>query len=163
MSSRDEAEYGRVRVQPQAFQDDILRVALNTASARAGAIKLSSMLRERLLRCHPRKTCYILVGNQQFKEKVREEIEVAPLNFGDFEMQEKAEYEYLGDVISSGGLAASVEATIARRLAKTKGSIYETAAIMKDFRMQVVGGMVGAFNIWEGAIIPSLLANSGPN
>jgi hypothetical protein len=33
--SRDEAEYGRVRVQPQAFQDDILRVALTTVSARA--------------------------------------------------------------------------------------------------------------------------------
>ena len=54
-----------------------------------------------------------------------------------------------------------MEATIARRLAKTKGSIYEAAAIMKDFRMQVVGGMVGAFDIWEKAIIPSLMANCG--
>ena len=35
--STDEAEYGRVRVRPQAFQDDILRVAKNTSSARAGA------------------------------------------------------------------------------------------------------------------------------
>ena len=57
--STDEAEYGRVWVRPQAFQDDILRVAKNTSSARAGAIKLSSMLRERLLRCHRTKTCYI--------------------------------------------------------------------------------------------------------
>ena len=86
---------------------------------------------------------------------------MAPLRFGDFEMLEKGEYEYLGDVISSGGLAASVEATIARRLTKTKGSIYETAPILKDLRMQVVGGMVGAFDIWERAIIPSLLANCG--
>ena len=45
-----------------------------------------------------------------------EELDVAPLRFGNFEMQEKVEYAYLGDVISSGGLAASVEATIARRL-----------------------------------------------
>ena len=84
---------------------------------------------------------------------------MAPLKFGDFEMQEKAEYEYLGDIISSGGLSALFEATIARRLFKTKGSIYKTAAIMKDFRMQVVGGMAGAFDIWERAIISSLLAN----
>jgi hypothetical protein len=32
---------------------------------------------------------------------------------------------------------------------------------MKDFRMQVVGGLQGAFDIWERAIIPSLMANSG--
>ena len=81
------------------------------------------MLKEWLLRCHPTKTCYILVGNRHFKAKVREDLEEAPFKFGDFEMQEKAEYEYLGDVISSGGLSASVDATIARRLAKTKGSI----------------------------------------
>ena len=76
-------------------------------------------------------------------------------------LNEKTEQAYLGDVISSGGLAASIEATIASRLAKTKGAIFETAAIMKDFRMQVVGGMQGAFDIWERAIIPSLMANSG--
>ena len=108
----DEAEYGRVRVQPPAFQDDILRVAQTTSSARVGAIKLGSMLRERLLHCHPTKTCYILVGNREFKANVRDELKEAPLKFEDFEMQEKAEYEYLGDIISSGGLAASVEATI---------------------------------------------------
>ena len=84
---------------------------------------------------------------------------MAPLKFGDFEMQEKAEYEYLGDIISSGGLSALFEATIARRLFKTNGSIYKTDAIMKDFRMQVVAGMAKAFGIWERAIIPSLLAN----
>ena len=51
--SSDEPGYGQVCVRPQAFQDDILRAAPNTVSARAGATKLSSMLRERLLRCHP--------------------------------------------------------------------------------------------------------------
>jgi hypothetical protein len=64
-------------------------------------------------------------------------------------------------MISSGGLAASVEATISSRLAKTKGAIFEADAIMKDFRMQVIGGMQGACEIWERAIIPSLLANCG--
>ena len=44
-SSTDEPGYGRVCVRPQAFQDAILRAAQNTSSARAGAIKLSSMLR----------------------------------------------------------------------------------------------------------------------
>ena len=159
--SRDEAKYGSVRVRPQAFQDDILRVAQQTAGARAGAVKLSSMLRERLLRCHPTKTCYIVIGNKSYKQRVQEDFKQDPLRFGDLDLSEKSEGAYLGDIISSGGLAASIEATIASRLAKTKGAIFETAAIMKDFRMQVVGGLQGAFDIWERAIIPSLMANSG--
>ena len=65
--STDKAGYERVCVRPQAFQDDILRLAQNTASTRAGAIKLSSMLRERLIRCHPTKTCYIVIGNKKLQ------------------------------------------------------------------------------------------------
>ena len=105
------------------------------------------MLKERLLRSHPTKNCYILVGNTYFKDNVREDFEVSPLKFDDLDLQEKAEYDYLGDVNSSGGLAPSVETTIVRRLDKTKGSIYETVAIIKDLRMQDVGGMVRDFDI----------------
>ena len=60
-NSTDEAKYGSVRIQPQCYQDDVLRVAPNVESARAGNVKLSMMFRERLLRCHPTKkrvTCW---------------------------------------------------------------------------------------------------------
>ena len=39
--------------------------------------------------------------------------------------------------------------------------MYESKAIMEDFRMQATGGMAGAWDIWERAILPSLLANCG--
>ena len=93
------------------------------------------------------KTSYIVIGSRGYKQRVRAEFEQCPLKFGDFDMTEKTEGAYLGNMISSDGLAASVEATIASRLAKTKGAIFETASIMKDFRMQVVGGIQGAFDI----------------
>ena len=67
---RDEAKYGSVRVLPQSYQDDVLRVAPSVSSARAGNLKFSAMFRERLLRCHPLKTCYILCGSKLFKRKV---------------------------------------------------------------------------------------------
>ena len=44
-------------------------------------------------------------------------------------------------------------------MGRIKGSINETAAILKDWRMQFIGGMIGAWDIWEMSIIPSLLAN----
>ena len=55
-------------------------------------------------------------GNLQYKKQVRKELEISPLKFGDFDMKEKDQDVYLGDVISSRGLAASVEATIAHRM-----------------------------------------------
>ena len=75
-----------------------------------------------------------------------EELEIASLKFGDFMMLEKESDVYLGDVLHSGGLSASVEATISRRISKVKGQMYEAASILADYRMQAVGGMAGA---WE--------------
>ena len=66
--------------------------------------------------------------------QVTGDFEVYPLKFDALGMQEKAEHDYLGDVISYGGLAASVETGIVHRLDKTKGSIYKTAVIIKEFR-----------------------------
>ena len=160
-NSTDEAHYGSVRIQPQIYQDDILRVAPTLGSARVGNTKLHMMLSERLLVCHPKKTCYVLYGTKKYKQRVREEVETCPLMFGSFEMKEKEQDLYLGDVLHSLGLAASVEATIAHRVGKVKRSMYESAAILKDWRMQCVGGMRGAWDIWEMSIIPTLLANSG--
>ena len=160
-NSTDEAKYGKVRIQAQSYQDDILRVASCVSSARAGTIKLAMMLRERLLCCHPTKTCYVLYGSDKWKKEVRDELERSPLQFGDFVMKEKDQDIYLGDVLSSEGLAASVEATIAHRMGKVKGVMYEVASIMADHRMQSMGGMQVAWEIWEKSIIPSLLANCG--
>ena len=58
-----------------------------------------------------------MIGSKGYQKRVREELEVAPLVFGDFQMNEKEYDIYLGDVIHSGGLAASVEATINFRIA----------------------------------------------
>ena len=150
-----------MRIQPQSFQDDILRVAPTLASARSGNIKLHMMLSERLLRCHPKKTCFLLIGSKNYKEDIREELKYFPIKFGDFTRMEKNQDMYLGDVLSTNGLAGSVEATVMQRLGKVKGAIYEAAAILKDYRMQAIGGMMGAWDIWEKAIIPRLLANCG--
>ena len=145
----------------EEMKADILHAVPDVNSARISNIKLSMMLRERLLRCHPTKTCYLVFGSKSYKSKVKEELQDLPLRFGDFEMKEKESDVYLGDVIHSGGLAASVEATISRRIPVVKGMMYEAASILADFRMQAVAGMAGAWDMWERQMIPKLLANCG--
>ena len=58
------------------------------------------------------------------------------------------------------GLVESVEAYIEERVAKIKGSIYELRALIEDFRMQAVGGVESAIELYESCIIPSLLSDA---
>ena len=79
-----------------------------------------------------------------------------PVMFGDFKMKFVENEVYLGDVISSQGLDMSVVQTIEKRMGKIKGAMYEAKSIMEDFRMQAIGGMAGAWDLWETAMLPSL-------
>ena len=58
------------------------------------------------------------------------------------------------------GLAACVLATIKDREPKVKAACYEAAAIVEDWRSQCVGGFRSAIDLFELAILPSLLYNS---
>ena len=78
---------------------------------------------------------------------------------GESKILEKQEEKYLGDILSSEGLAKSVQCTVKDREGKVKGSIYELRAIIEDFRMQAVGGIEAALDLYESCVVPSLLAN----
>ena len=41
-----------------------------------------------------------------------------------------------------------------------KAAIREAVSILEDFRMQKLGGILAGFDLWELAIIPSLLNNA---
>ena len=113
------------------------------------------------LKCHPTKTVCIVVGTEKYRKQANKEIEDNPVMFGEFEMKFVENEVYLGNVISSQGLERSVKLTIEKRYSKVSGAMYEAKAIMEDFRMQAMRGMAGAWDLWERAIIPSLLANCG--
>ena len=59
------------------------------------------------------------------------------------------------------GNRASVEATIKDREGKVKGAIFEVKAIIDDFHMQAIGGMMSVWELWEKAMVPSLLSGAG--
>ena len=80
---------------------------------------------------------------------------------GMFGVEEKGKDKYLGDMIHEGGLADSVRATVGDREGKAKAAMLESAAIVDDFRSQCIGGFGAALDIWELAILPMLLNNSG--
>ena len=69
---------------------------------------------------HPSKSCYLIYGCSKFKQQIEQKMRDDPIMFCDIQLQRKTVVNYLGDELSEGGLAASVEATI-----KAREAIYE--------------------------------------
>ena len=159
--SQDEISYGKVKSQPQAWQDDILRISENVNSTRAGNAKLAYMTIEKGLKPHPTKTTYIIIGSKKYREEMGNQVISHPVMFGSLTCNPSCSEVYLGEVIHSLGLVAGVEATINSRLGKVRGAMFKVKAMMEDFRLQAIGGMEGAWILWEKAIIPSLLSGCG--
>ena len=64
-------------------------------------------------------------------------------------------------MIHSGGVRASCAATITEREGKINGAIFETKSIIEEFRMQAIGGIMAAWEIWEKPMVLSLLSGAG--
>jgi hypothetical protein len=74
--------------------------------------------------------------------------------------KEKVVDKWLGDMFHQDGLSASVRATIEEREAKIIGACYKAVAIVKDWRAQVIGGFHSAIDLFEMAILPTLVYNA---
>ena len=116
-------EYGEVSVAPLAYQDDIMKGSKDVIAAQAGNTKLAAMLQDKGLDAHPEKTCFLICGSKGFKEKSQKELEVNPLKFGTFPVKQKVSDKYLGQVLHSGGVEASAEATVLERSGNPRNQI----------------------------------------
>ena len=81
-----------------------------------------------------------------------------PLLYGQ-KMKQVREEKYLGEQISSGGLAESVAATVTKRTGRVLQSIFEIRTMIDDCRSHVTGGIITGLEIWESAVIPYLTSN----
>ena len=114
------------------FQDDVVRLACDMASARAGNKRLEGVVKLKQLDTDTDKTGLILFGN---REDMKKEIEKNPVMFNNFETKPKVMDKWLGEVFHIDGLGASVEATVGKRLGKFKAAIREAVSVVEDFRM----------------------------
>ena len=159
--SKDELYYGAVRCEYFAYQDDIGKPSAGVNEAQAANIKMDQLFREKGLDAHPDKTGYIVFGSNRYKEEVANQLENCELSLGNFSVKRKEFDRYLGQILHTDGVRASVEATIAEREGKLKGTVFEVKSIIEDFKMQALGGMMAAWELWEKAMVPSLLSGAG--
>ena len=68
--SKEEMYYGKFRLQPMVYQDNIAKPSKSVIEARAGCLKLFRMLQEKGLEAHPDKICFIVIGTETFKKNI---------------------------------------------------------------------------------------------
>ena len=90
-----------------------------------------------------------------------DQLEYTTLSLGGFPVKRKESDRYLGQILHTDGNRASVNATISDREGKMKGAMFEVKSVVEDFQMQAIGGMMAAWELWEKAMVPSLLSGAG--
>ena len=159
--SFNEVYYGDIRCEYFAYQDDLGKPSAGVNEAQSGNVKMYNLFMEKGLDAHPDKTCFIVFGSKEYKDKIDNQLKDNPLYLGDFPVKRRVCDRYLGQVLHSDGVRASVEATITDRAGKIKGATFEVKSIIEDFKMQAIGGMMAAWELWERAMVPSLLSGAG--
>ena len=154
-------EYGDVPLAPIMWMDDIMNAVESLDKARKVNLRVNCLLKQRGLSLNQKKSVCIIVGSKKQKENATKILQNSPLLCGGFETKEKHEEKWLGQIISSSGLAASVALTVASKESKIRGACLEIAIIVNDWRAQAVGGLETALMLWEACCIPSMLHGAG--
>ena len=159
-SSEVETSYMSVRLQPLLFQDDVARISTSVASAQSGNVKMESVAECKLLDYNVDKSCFLVLGNKKETKKIDTQLNETPHLLCGTEMKRETKTKYLGDVLSSNGLADSVSETVKARTGLAMKSIYEIRSVIDDCRSSICGGLSTGLLIWESAVVPRLLYNS---
>ena len=68
--------------------------------------------------------------------------------------------KYLGMILHKVRVESSIRATIDDKSGKIRGASLKVRSLIEDFRMVALGGLMGAWILWEKVIILSLLSGS---
>ena len=109
-------ELGAMPLNCLIFQDDIARLNTTLEQARTGATLVGETLAKKKLKSNLTKSRYVLLGGEEFKKRTRSEAQNNPVMMGEHIMEESLEEKYLGDMIHTDGLAASILSTVNKRL-----------------------------------------------
>ena len=118
------------------------------------------MLEKMNLQAHEDKSGAIILGYHDSNRKFEHELKINQIQFNGFPMKRKSECKYLGQILKDN-LSVSAFATVKSRESKIKGATMEIKSIIEDFRMQKYAGLEAAVELWEKALIPSLLNGAG--
>ena len=82
------------------------------------------------------------------------------LRIGNQTIAAREKVENLGDILHEEGLAKSVMQTVDKRYGRIFSAVIEISAVLDDYRINTIGGLSAGLEIFELALLPSLLYNA---
>ena len=156
-----EISYTNLRLSALIFQDDTLRMTNSLESAQKGNVFMHSAMNRKQLSLNINKCSVLAIGKTNRVSKIREAInKEKKLKIGNQVIVAKEKDEYLGDTLHEAGLAKSVRATVDKRYGRIYSLMTEISAVLDDYRINSIGGLSAGVQIYELAILPSLLYNA---
>ena len=122
---------------------------------------MSSAMKRKQLTLNIDKCSTIIFGKKSLVQSMRNQINKdKSLTLDDKVILVKEKDDYLGDTLHEAGLSASAHATVSKRCGKIFSLIIEISSILDDFRIDSLGGLKAGLDIYELALVPSLLYNA---
>ena len=126
-------EYGDVPLALVMWIDDILNGADCLETARKINVAVDLIMKQRGLSLNRDKSVCLILGSKKDQQKATMELQEKPLMCGSFETKQTPEYKWLGQIISSMGLADSVAKTVLSEEGKIREACLEIAVIINDW------------------------------
>ena len=157
--SEDEMFFGRMKLLPQSFQDDLLRCSQSVKASQAGNDKFENFANTKNLTYNMKKTCIIILGAKKAREDLTVEFVDSPPTLYGEPVKLVASESYLGDELGKS-VSESVTITIAKRIGLAKKAIFDIKNIIEDCRSHILGGIKTGILLYETSLLPFLLFNS---
>ena len=160
-SGAAEISYLTTKLSPLIFQDDTMRFGTSIDDIQQGNILISQAIKSKQLELNIDKSGVIIFGKKKKVNEITATVETnQSFQINDIKVKVKSEDKYLGDYLHSAGLAKSVEVTVAKRYGACLHRILELKSVIEDFRMHSLGGIKVGLEIFNLAILPTLLYNA---
>ena len=148
-----------ITLSPLMYVDDIAKPCKSPRESSEMGEVLTTALNYLRMEAHPDKAGLLVFGRA--RERIKEEIEQCPTKVQNFKMGFKDSETYLGMKFSEKGASDSITQTLISRRVKCLTKSAELVKLLEDDRVQAVGWLVTAVNVFNAVIVSTLLYGCG--
>ena len=150
-----------ILVEEVDFVDDEGALARDAESARTKGTLISHAMDQLNVKCHPKKTRYMIVGKDHYVRKMEQDLEENPIVIQGHEIGRSFSEKYLGMFINADGTKATVREQMDFRLNQCQGKLAVIKGMMEKPTMQEIGYLAGIRTLFDSIVTTTALYSAG--
>ena len=148
-----------IPLSPLMYVDDIAKTCKSTDESSNMGEVVTTSLDDLKMEAHPEKSGLLVFGRR--RATLKNQVKAQPTIVQGFEMGIKESETYLGMQFGEKGATDSITLTLQTRKIKCMTKSIELVKLLEDDRIQAVGWLVTAINVFKAVIVSTLLYGCG--